>query len=306
MWRKGLALLLVLGAALAAAPAQAATAVDRAVAYLERAQSRDGGFGGAPGSASAPTTTAWAAYALAAAGRDAGSLRRPGGATLADAVVASIPGVRTTGDVERTVMALRTVGRDVPADLERELLERRAADGSFEGQTTLTSFGVFALRAAGHGPRDPLVAGSAAFVAAQQNDDGGFSFARRGGRSGIDDTAAAIEALVAAGRGPRSGVVRRAVRFLEARQRPDGGFPLMPGGTSNAQSTAWAVQALTAAGRDVRRLHRRGARSPLAYLRSLQAADGSIRYSRTSVQTPVWVTAPAVCALLGVPLPILP
>jgi len=50
---------------------------------------------------------------------------------------------------------------------------------------------------------------------------------------------------------------------------------------------------------------RRGAsRSPLAYLRTLQAADGSIRYSRTSRQTPVWVTGQALAALARRPLPV--
>src|SRR5207344_278229 len=91
---------------------------------------------------------------------------------------------------------------------------------------------------------------------------------------------------------------------LARRQNADGGLPLQPSGRSNAQSTVFAVQGLLAAGRDPERLHRRGARSPLAYLRSLQAADGSIRYSRTSAQTPVWVTAQALAALARRPLPL--
>jgi hypothetical protein len=39
---------------------------------------------------------------------------------------------------------------------------------------------------------------------------------------------------------------------------------------------------------------------------SLQAADGSIRYSRTSAQTPVWVTAQALDGLEGKPFPLPP
>ena len=42
---------------------------------------------------------------------------------------------------------------------------------------------------------------------------------------------------------------------------------------------------------------RRGGRSPLPYLETLQQADGSFRYSRSSAQTPVWVTAQVVAAL---------
>jgi prenyltransferase beta subunit len=165
---------------------------------------------------------------------------------------------------------------------------------------------VLALRAGGRAASDPLVTGSAAFVAAQQNDDGGFGFGRRGGRSGTDDTAAAVQALVAAGTAPRSATVRRAARFLVRSQRPDGGFPLVRGATSNAQSTAWAVQALVAAGRDLAKVRQGRSRTPLGYLRSLQADDGSVRYSRTSSQTPVWVTAQALTALARAPLPIGP
>ena len=104
----------------------------------------------------------------------------------------------------------------------------------------------------------------------------------------------------------RRGAAARAVRFLVRRQAPDGGFPLQPGDRSNAQSTAWAVQALVAAGRDPDRVRRGGSRSPLAYLRSLIGPDGSVRYSRTSRQTPVWVTAQALAALARRPLPVRP
>ena len=47
-------------------------------------------------------------------------------------------------------------------------------------------------------------------------------------------------------------------------------------------------------------------RVALAYLTSLIAPDGHIRYSRSLDQTPVWVTAEAVMALAQKPLPIAP
>jgi energy-coupling factor transport system substrate-specific component len=59
-----------------------------------------------------------------------------------------------------------------------------------------------------------------------------------------------------------------------------------------------------AAGRDPGRIRRGGSRTPLAYLRTLTAGDGSVRYSRTSRQTPVWVTGQALTALARRPLPI--
>ena len=42
------------------------------------------------------------------------------------------------------------------------------------------------------------------------------------------------------------------------------------------------------------------------YLEGLMGASGSVRYSRTSSQTPVWVTAQALAALAGKPLPVAP
>jgi hypothetical protein len=45
-----------------------------------------------------------------------------------------------------------------------------------------------------------------------------------------------------------------------------------------------------------------GSPTPLAYLRSLIGPSGAVRYSRTSTQTPVWVTAYAVLALARRPL----
>jgi energy-coupling factor transport system substrate-specific component len=64
------------------------------------------------------------------------------------------------------------------------------------------------------------------------------------------------------------------------------------------------VQGLVAAGVNPDRVTRGGSRTPLAYLRSLQTADGAVRYSRTSRQTPVWVTAQALTAFARRPFPV--
>jgi hypothetical protein len=61
-----------------------------------------------------------------------------------------------------------------------------------------------------------------------------------------------------------------------------------------------------AAGRDPDTIRRNGSRTPLAYLRSLTAASGAVRYSRTSTQTPVWVTGQALTAFAKRPFPIAP
>jgi energy-coupling factor transport system substrate-specific component len=289
-----------------AAPASAASAQSRALGYLLRAQNRDGGFGPAPRARSTQIHTAWAALGLAASGRRPAAVRR-GGRSVVAYITKSVRSLRDAGDIERTILALAASGADPRRtggrDLVAALVAKQRRDGSVARLVNQTSFAILALRAAGRRPGDGRVRRAARWVVSQRNRDGGFNFARRGGPSGIDDTAAALMGLVAAGRG-RGGVARRAAAFIAGRQNPDGGFPLSPGGQSNAMSTAWAIQALVAAGRNPDSVRRRGSRSPTAFLRTLVAPDGSVRYSRTSRQTPVWVTAQALTGLARRPFPI--
>jgi energy-coupling factor transport system substrate-specific component len=292
-----------------AAPRSADAAVPKAsVRYLERAQNADGGVGPAPRASSTQLHTGWAALGLAAAGRNPRDVER-GGRSLVDYMSANAAKLRgDLGERSRTILALRAAGVS-PAklggrDLLGELVREQERDGSFAGLVNTTAFAVLALRAAGRPTNDRAVRRGAAFIAGQANADGGFNFGGKGGPSGADDTGAALQALAAAGRG-RSKVVRRAADWLERSQNADGGFSLQAG-ASNAQSTAWAVQGLVAAGRNPARVRRGGSRSPIAYLRSLVGSDGAIRYSRTSAQTPVWVTAQALMALARKALPLAP
>lgn len=287
---------------------QARPALAREVAFLTRAQNGDGGFGGARGQSSSELYSAWAAIGLAAAGRDPLTVRRNGRSVL-DALRGEAASLHGAGDLERTILALHACGASAHslagADPVAELLRLRDADGSFAHLTNITAFGVFALRAAGYPAGNPIVRAAGRWLSGQQGSDGGFGFGVRGGGSDVDDTAAALQAIMDAGLGGRSGP-RRAARFLRRAQSIDGGFPQQPGGESNAQSTAWAVQGLVAAGLSPGTVTRAGSRSPLGYLQSLLAPDGSVRYSRTGAQTPVWVTAQALTALAAKPLPIAP
>jgi hypothetical protein len=299
--------LLALAVALPAATARAAVP-EKSVAYLERAQNRDGGFGPAPGAGSTQMHTGWAALGLAAAGRNPRDVER-GGRDVVEYIRGNAAALRgDLGERSRTILALRAAGvsptRAGGRELLRELLEAQEDDGSFAGRVNTTAFALLALRAAGRSTGHRAVRAGAAFIASQANADGGFNFAGKGGPSGADDTGAALQALAAAGR-RRSGVVRRAADWLESRQNPDGGFALQSG-ASNAQSTAWAVQGLIAAGRKPARVRRSGSRSPLGYLRSLVTPSGAIRYSRTSAQTPIWVTSQALTALARKTLPLRP
>jgi energy-coupling factor transport system substrate-specific component len=104
-----------------------------------------------------------------------------------------------------------------------------------------------------------------------------------------------LQALVDA-RARDARVIALAYSYIVRSQGLDGGFPQRYGQPSNAQSTAWAIQGLIAAGLNPSSVRRRGSRSALGYLASLVSPAGAVRYSRTSTQTPVWVTAQALIA----------
>jgi energy-coupling factor transport system substrate-specific component len=302
-----LALAIAFSPALLAAPARAADGARAALRYLERAQNGDGGFGAARGQPSSQLLTGWTAIGLEAGGRNPLDVRR-GGRSAIDYMRAQAASLEDAGELERTIIALRGAGLDPrrlgARDLVAELLAQRRSNGSFGGQVNWTAFGVLALRAAGRSAHAPPVRSGARFIARSQNRDGGFSFAASGG-SDVDDTGAALQALAAAGRrGSRAS--GRALAYLRRRQNADGGFGQLAHSRSNAQSTAWAIQGLVAAGRDPDRFQVKGGRSALAYLRSLQEGNGNFRYSRTSSQTPVWVTAQALAAVRRKPLPLAP
>jgi squalene-hopene cyclase-like protein/prenyltransferase/squalene oxidase-like repeat protein len=294
-WEPVVATAAAVALALAVLPAVAHAATP--ATYLRSAQNRDGGFGGTRGAPSNQLYSAWAAMGLAASGRRGGRVAR----YLASAA----PRMRDVGDIERTILGLVSQGasprRANGTDLVARLLRARRRDGSWQGLVNRTAFAILSLRAAHAGRRQ--VAGAVRFLRREVNRDGGFNFGGRGGPSGIDDTAAVVQALVAAGH-RRGRTVTRAVRFIVAHQNRDGGFALQPGGPSNAQSTAWAIQALVAARRHPGRVRRGRSRTPLGFLRTLVEPDGSVRYSRTSRQTPVWVTAQALTGLARRPLPI--
>ncbi len=274
--------------------------------YLLSAQNRDGGFGAAPGQASSELFSGWAALGLAAEGYSPGRVQRSGRSLLG--YLQSAAGAGDPGAIERSILAAATAGADPRhfggRDLVSALDHAVGRDGAVSDQTNLTSFAALALRAAGVRPAQKMLA----WLVAQQDQDGGFNYATAGAASDVDDTGAVLEALAGDTRPAADRARRRAVAFITQRQERDGGFPSAPGESSNAQSTAWAIQGLSAAGIDSGALHRRGAPSPLAYLRSLVASDGHIRYSRSSDQTPVWVTAEAVMALARkvLPLPAVP
>jgi Squalene-hopene cyclase C-terminal domain/Prenyltransferase and squalene oxidase repeat len=264
-----------------------------------RAQNADGGFGAAPRQASSQLFSGWSGLGLAAAGHNPRDLRRRGGRSLAAYVARSARSLRDIGEIERTVLLVRAAGLSARGfggkDLVAAIESRRRGDGSIAGYVSYTTFGVLALRASG------VSAGTATvrWLVSAQNADGGFGVAPASS-SDSDMTGATLQALGTVGRA-RSAAARRAVAWLRANQNDDGGFGQFRGRSSNAQSTAYAVQGLLAANAGGPVVTR-----ALAYIRRLQRRDGSVAYSSTSRQTPVWVTAQALMALERQPLPLTP
>jgi energy-coupling factor transport system substrate-specific component len=271
-----------------------------AVSWLRGTENGDGGFGFARGEQSSPAMTGWAVLGLEAAGVNPLDVDH-GDATPISYLAGTVGQISTTGDIERTILVLRGAGLNPRHfqghDLVTGLLARQGSDGSFSGQVNQAAFGVVALRAAGATGRIGRTAG---WLRDHQNSDGGWGFAA-GSSSDADTTGAVLQALAASG--SRAGI-GGGVSYLRSAQRPGGAFPLN-GGPVNAQSTAYAVQGLIAAGISPSSV-RKGGRSPLDYLSSVQASDGHYRYSSSGDQTPVWVTGQALMAVNGAALPLSP
>jgi prenyltransferase beta subunit len=289
---------LAVAAWLAAAPvAQAARPSTRAVRYLGRVQNLDGGFGGARGQASSGLYTGWTALGLASARRNPRDVHRRRGHAVTTYIRRRSGSLRDVGSIERTILVLRASGlsarRFAGRNLVAELLAQRRQNGSWRSNVTHTAFGILALKSV----RDPSGGPSANWLRGAQNGDGGFGFTAQAA-SDVDDTGAVLQAFAAAGLSGGAGT-RRAVSYLRGAQNGDGGFGQMAGRSSNAQSTAWAVQGLVAVGAADDSVSR-----AIGYLVSLQRGNGSIRYSRSSTQTPVWVTAEALAAMRRKPFPL--
>jgi uncharacterized membrane protein len=284
-------------------PADVAPAISRAVHYLRFSQNADGGFGPARHQSSTELHTGWTALGLAAASRNPRDVKQRGH-SIVSYLEAHANDLNDVGELERTLLVLRAAGlppRLGGHNLLTALIAKQHRDGSF-GTINHTAFGVLALRASGRKTRSGEVRRATRWLLRQQNRDGGYGFAKTAA-SDVDDTGAVLEAIAAGGH-KSSPVVGRAVSYLRKAQRADGGFGQMAASDSNAQSTAFAIQGLVAVGRNPRKLRR--TRTPIEYLKSLQASDGSVRYSRTSTQTPVWVTAQALNGLEARPFPLPP
>ena len=229
----------------------ASTPQQRALAYLLKAQNRDGGFG----SGAAPVVE----LALHAAGRR--SAWRPPGVNPRDARHPKRDADRLHALARERPERHRRAGahdpraarrRALAAQLRRPRPGRAARAQPAPGRLVGAArgpHGVRRVRAARlRLRRRPACAPRCSGSQRQQNRDGGFGFGPAGGSSDVDDTGSVLQAL-AAGRARTRRPRGAAISYLRHAQNPDGGFGQSKGASSNAQSTAWAVQGLVAVGR---------------------------------------------------------
>jgi len=263
-----------------AALAVAATPAENGARFLRAHQLGNGGFAESGGPAY-PALTAWAALGLRAGGGSAGAAGRY--------LAAHERELKESTDLELALVAEASLGlATAPLAQRVRALHRRS--GSIGPSVNSTIWGVLGLRSAGV----PVPVGTKRYLLRHQARSGGWSW-WPGGAPDSNDTAAAVQALRSLGVTGRP--IRRGLTYLRRLQNRDGGFELTPGRGSDAQSTAWAIQAFLAAGA-------KPASAAFRYLERLQRPDGSFRYSKRYVTTPVWVTAQVLPALARRPFPL--
>ena len=136
---------------------------------------------------------------LESAGRSPLDLSR-NGHTPVDYLRKRAGSISSTGDIERTILALQGAGVSsrnfAGQNLVKRAARRRRDDGSFDGQVNLTAFG--SSRCAPPARAARPWARAAKWLRGAQNDDGGWGF-QPGAASDPDSTGAALQALAAAG-----------------------------------------------------------------------------------------------------------
>ena len=297
----------------AAAQAQQRQRLDSTVAYLQKVQHKDGGFGER---GSKPGFSTWAALALASAGINPRDQRRPGGVDVYTYLTRNTRGLTQSTDFASMILVATAAGtspqRFGPVDPLARLLKLQRADGGFSqppdypGSTVNGS--AYAVLALAGVQRAGVRGVDAARLRRSQDRALDWLLAHQGADGsweGTDLTGSVIEALNAGGRRgtPAQG---RAIAFLRTRQNGDGGFGAGPeGAESNSASTSWVLRGLAAARVSARSFQAAGStKTPLDYLAAMQQPDGSVRYSATQDTNRVWMTTFTTPALAGVSLPV--
>lgn len=280
-WLIGLLLLALMpGAMVLAQTNQGDAAAQKAVGYIRTQQAADGTFAGFGAG-----STADAVIAIAAAGINAGEVKK-GAASATDGLAKLAPdAAKDTGVAAKFVIAAllagqnpRTLGGDdLVAVVEKGF---NPATGQYGKDVTGHALSLLALRAAGSTPQTAAVSQ----LAKLQLPDGGWSFDGTAGTgSDTNTTALAYQALVASrvSASNTAPAEQKAVNYLKSQQNADGGFPYSQtskfGNASDANSTALAYQMILASG-DKPESWAKNGKTPLDRLLAFQNPSGAFRF----------------------------
>jgi hypothetical protein len=253
-------------------------------------------------------TSAWVVMAIAAAGEDPADWKVGSHPSIVDYLETSAGSASSANDYSRMILAIAAAGED-PTDFGGRdfvaLLEAQHSNSQIGDDTLLNDdfWGVMGLIAAGEDPASSdTIQDGLAFILANQNGDGGWSWGV-GSDSDVDDTTAAVMALIAAGENPASAAITDAIAYLATTQMANGGFDSW--GSTNADTDSWGISALVAAGEDPADWESGSGNNPVDDLLSFQQAGGAFYWQDgTPGMSAAKTTACAVIALLGQYFPV--
>jgi len=272
--------------------------VSDALNYLRSVQADDGSIGDF-------STSAWAVMAIASAGEDPHKWNKT---STSPSIVDYLKNntsqldLSKVTDVARFILAMTAAGenpRDINGTDYIAILEGLYDPGTGQlGDSSLLNddfWGLMALVSAG-GENRTIIDGVRAFIKANQNDDGGWSWGV-GLPSDVDDTAAAIMALVAAGEPSDSEDMTEGLEYIKSKQMDNGGFESF-GGT-NVGTDAWAICAIVSVGQDpTSEYWMKNGKTPVDDLLTFQNPDGSFSWPEPNPMKEL-ATSYAIVALVG-------
>ncbi len=311
----------VVGAASPYPLAPSTEVIQDALDYLRGQQAADGSIG-------SYADSGWACIAIAAAGEDPHDWNQGGDSVvdflrdnpdysgafnLATAYARTILVAVAAGE-DPSSFGTYTSGTVVNGDFVqglKDLYNGTQFEDGF-GSTDLLNDDMWAVRAllaAGESRTSDEMSGALAFIAANQDANGGWSWAVPGHAwygTSVDDTAVAILVLLNGGYSPDSPVIQRGLDYLKSLQQGGGGFLYDANAWSydNVSSTSWAVNAIGAARQSPTAAKWTvGGDTPIDYLLGQQQPDGRFPYRDPLPagysELPVQNTAWAIEALVG-------
>ncbi len=288
--------------------APASAGAPEALTWLRAHQNADGGFSGDSGSASDPSATVEAIFAIVAGGQDPAAWTQGSNTPISFLESKANSALAKPGDNAKLILAVVATkhnprsfgGADLVASLEAKLDSSGVYGGAKTGTVFEQALAILALKAT----RRPIPAPAVDWLGRLQLGDGSWSWNgdTTPGSGDSNSTALAVQALVAAG--GHTAAVSKAIGYLHGLQNKDGGFPYQKpsaqGTDTDANSTAYAMQAIIAAGGNPGSADWTiGGNTPPSALAAFQLKSGAFTWQSATPADNYLATTQAVPALAG-------